>query len=370
MVVSEEICAVSVCVGVKLKMRGCLSVSEGDVVTLMEAQNVEPGMIVCRAAGETGKVPRNAVLLDQHCWNVYLEALPLLVRYPAWLERMVEAVPAADMVQMLAAKGLLREALATLFRREVADKAARHLVNETFRQESPAMALTSALLALPAVRACFREAVGVAASRVAAARGELGPRAVADVLEALFAQLAGVAEHAPPELVLLMQTLRRLDAEAGGGNWQASVFFLRCLCPALVQPVELGGLPAVDYTVAQGLMRVAKAVQVVANRLDPPPGSLAEVGDRLRLLYPVAAAFFDKMSRGSAVIHVPGVLVSQAAALYAVLCDQIAPSDDVEQQDLDSLRMRLGPPRTADFLAHAAIQELRDKLSRFKGVPI
>jgi hypothetical protein len=142
-------------------------------------------------------VPRHAVLLDQHSWNVYLEAVPLLVRHPAWLERMTEFLPPVALVQMLAAKNLLGEGLGALFRREVADKAARHLENETFRQDSPAMALTSALLAVPAVRKCSRGAV---AERLAAAGcgADPGPAALVDVLQAMLEHLERAADTAPP----------------------------------------------------------------------------------------------------------------------------------------------------------------------------
>ncbi len=53
---------------------------------------------------------------------------------------------------MFAAKNILREAV--LFQRELAEKASRHLendLNETFRQESPAMTVAAALLSMPAV---------------------------------------------------------------------------------------------------------------------------------------------------------------------------------------------------------------------------
>ncbi len=206
-VVGEPICDVSVTVNVKLKMRGFLAVKEGDVVTLIEAQNVEPGMVMCRAGGETGKVPRSAVLLTKHTWNAYLEVLPWLLRHLAFLEQLLQnGVSAADLVLMLAAKNLLREALALLFQRELAEKSVRHLENETFRQESPAMLVAAALLSMPAVCEFRSSLVAIAVSALARCGGDA--EALLHVLGVIFAQLERMADTAPPELVILMQSLR------------------------------------------------------------------------------------------------------------------------------------------------------------------
>jgi hypothetical protein len=109
-------------------------------------------------------------------------------------------------------------------------------------------------------------------------------------------------------------------------------------------------------------------VQVVANRVDPPPGALGDVADRLRLLYPVMARLLAQFSRGAAVLHVQGSLVAQGAALYAALYQSVVPATDEEQQDLNNLRARLGPPRSAaDAMDHPEIALLRGKLATFLG---
>ncbi len=365
MVVGEPICDVSVTVNVKLKMRGFLAVGEGDVVTLMEAQHVEPGMVVCRANGEVGKVPRSAVLLTKHSWNAYLEVLPWLVRHPAFLEQLLlSGFSAADLVVLLAGKNLLREALALLFQRELTEKAARHLENETFRQESPAMSVAAALLSMPAVREFRTSLVSLAVSALARSNGDAD--SLLHVLEHMFTQLERMAEMAPPELVILMQSLRRLGSN--NSRLQASLFFLRFVCPALVQPVEVGGVAAVDEHVSHALILLAKAVQLVANQVEPAEGSFFFKGaDKLRSFYPLVDVFLAKIARGMPVVHVSKSLVRQAGQLYAVVCQLTILPDSVEGVELARLQSQLGEPLASEekMLQHPVLVQLRQKMAPF-----
>ena len=70
-------------VNVKVKMKEFMNVSAGEWVTLLEAHNLEPGLVLCRNQFGMGKVPRNAVLINRHTWNVFLDVMPWLVENPA-----------------------------------------------------------------------------------------------------------------------------------------------------------------------------------------------------------------------------------------------------------------------------------------------
>lgn len=115
--VGEEICQVIVVVGVKVKGAGMLRCSDGEFVTLMQATNLGPGEVVAKNRdGELGKVPRNAVLISQHCWNLYLNVLPFLIHNPQHLEIVIrnELTPRPVLVDLLDAKGLLKQAMEAL----------------------------------------------------------------------------------------------------------------------------------------------------------------------------------------------------------------------------------------------------------------
>jgi hypothetical protein len=79
----------------------------------------------------------------------------------------------------------------------------------------------------------------------------------------------------PEELVMLLKALAKASDVAGMPNVQSQIFFLRYICPALVQPQRLGGLDVVPEEMARTLMALAKVLQLVANKSDPKESDFA-----------------------------------------------------------------------------------------------
>lgn len=92
----------------------------------------------------------------------------------------------------------------------------------------------------------------------------------------------------PEELVVLLKALSAASKAAKMHNVQAQIFFLRYICPALVQPGLLGGLEVVPEDMARSLMMVAKALQLIANKTDPKEGD--------QLLFPIKVGGENKFS--------------------------------------------------------------------------
>ena len=125
--IGGEICPVMVSVSVKVP--GFLKVNAGDVVMLLVARNQAQGEVIVKYmhSEEQGRVPRHALLLSHHNWNVFLNVLPFLVNHPSLLERVVreEFVKRSVLVELLEAKALLKPALEALLSLEESSVAFR-----------------------------------------------------------------------------------------------------------------------------------------------------------------------------------------------------------------------------------------------------
>lgn len=76
----------------------------------------------------------------------------------------------------------------------------------------------------------------------------------------------------PEELVVLLKSLAEASKAANMPNVQGQIFFLRYICPALVQPGTLGGLEVITDDMSRSFLTLAKALQLIANKCDPKEG--------------------------------------------------------------------------------------------------
>ena len=79
----------------------------------------------------------------------------------------------------------------------------------------------------------------------------------------------------PEELVVTLKALGECTNAVQMETVQPQIFFLRFICPGLVQPTTLGGLEVVPEEMAKSMLTLAKALQLIANRVDPGPDAFA-----------------------------------------------------------------------------------------------
>jgi hypothetical protein len=195
-------------------------------------------------------VPRNA-LNAEFCWNLYLNAIDFLIEFPTYLEILSVEIPIA----LFMAKHALGNALEALLLLEKKDKENRKLENETFRSSTPAVLLLQKILArepLQAFKTAFLDAMSAQVKRYSS----WTLQAQAEMLDYCFAFLQQSCD-ALPELSVILFSLDRLNNPV----FQESVFFLRFICPALVQ------------TNNRSLIDLAKTLQLIANHIDPSSDS-------------------------------------------------------------------------------------------------
>lgn len=369
--VGEEICEVPVVVNVKLKMPGFLQVSDGEFVTLMEVHNLPDGLVMCKSkSGEVGRLFSNAVQVSVHSWNLYLDVLPFLISHPEFLVAVIKdnVVESSRLVEMLLAKVLLKPALEALLERE--ESAFREglmlfffCLNFFERNESlasPAMHLAGSLLSLSSLNGFKRSFVQYAVVLVSKSNN-WGPEDIVKALPQFLTYLDGLASNPPPALVLFLQALNSVP---NAMSMKSSIFFLRFVCPALVQPCAVTNSSSMSEETTSRLVHFSKALQLVANKVDPQP--LSKLADQvsyfvfvscsnvlfncfswqdvaLRALHGNVDALLDKLCRGMAVADVADSVLRPAARLYASMCER-----GLDDPSFVELQQRLGPPPRLD----------------------
>lgn len=84
----------------------------------------------CRSLADPtmeGRIPQNAVYLNHHSFNVYLDVLKVLVKHPIKLQECLKFFPTQTIIELLCAKNLLGEALSSLSRLEWLENQRRKL---------------------------------------------------------------------------------------------------------------------------------------------------------------------------------------------------------------------------------------------------
>ncbi len=152
----------------------------------------------------------------------------------------------------------------------------------------------------------------------------------------------------PEELVILLKALGESSDTAQIQTLQPQIFFLRFICPGLAQPLTLGGLDAVPEEMAKSMLALAKALQLVANQVDPSEDSFAfPIKDVLRDQYPQVVRIFTAvgtLQRGRPSPPVIKSLVDPARYIYILLCG-LGKFDDLETvAAFDTLKLHLGEP--------------------------
>ena len=91
------------------------------------------------------------------------------------------------------------------------------------------------------------------------------------------------------------------------------------------------------------MLQLSKALQLVANKIDPPEHSpLYCIRESLRTMHVMVDNLMNKLCRGLAIVCVTDSLLKPAADLYASMCAKI---DDIEFMVLQT---ELGPAPPAN----------------------
>lgn len=321
-IVLGPICKVRVLTNVRVKMPGFLQVSEGEQLTLLHAENLDSSLCLCRRGDEEGRLPVGAVYISQHCWNPYLQLMGVIVTScprPLWMMLKQETVK--EIVDLFSADGLLQRMVDCLCRYECDDKKARHLETEIFRAESPSVLVLNHLLQHKAELEFREQFVKFVHSRVLEVEASWSMQKLCDVLAQTFKQLQAMVHVAPPLFALAVSVLRGL-----GKDWTslaASFIFLRFFCPGLAQ---IG-------VNSSAMMDVAKALQLVANRVTPSADS----------------AFFSVKDQLVAMFDEPARLLKQAPATNSVF-DVDEDLHEAGRRFYDRLlKMQLTPDESSAF---------------------
>ena len=249
--------------------------------------------------------------LIDHSQNRYLDVCDFLVAYPEAMAQLLpklEAFHVIDICLMFQVRGQLSQALRALMKLEYDDNKARGVAAETFRSETPVVLLVSAVMGLDNVIA-YRQAfvdnvVGLVMQRL-----NWSPKALAKVLRGALKSLVDTADRMPEELVTVVKALHNVAPDMP--QLHASLFFLRLLCPALAQPREKGGLDVIPSDLKRSLLELAKALQLIANRVDPADNSFCKpIEADLRKEHKAVDKFFGKIWDGGKGAESPRVTKS------------------------------------------------------------
>ena len=169
----------------------------------------------------------------------------------------------------------------------------------------------------------------------------------ADCLKHLLKQVPRM----PEELVVVLKALGESTDAAQMASVQPQIFFLRFICPGLVQPATLGGLDAVPEEMAKSMLTLAKALQLIANRVDPAPEAFAHPAQaELRRQYDQVARIFaavDALPKGRRSPPVEKSLLDPARFVCSLVLALPKLDDERAVLALDCLRIKLADPAPA-----------------------
>jgi hypothetical protein len=177
------------------------------------------------------------------------------------------------------------------------------------------------------------------------------PKLLAKVCADCLKHLLKQVPRMPEELVLVLKALAESADAAQVASVQPQIFFLRFICPGLVQPTTLGGLETVPDDMARSLLALAKALQLIANRVDPGPDTFAApVQAELRKQHDQVARIFaavNALPRGRPSPPVEKSL-SEPARYVCQLVDNLPMMEDERAaMALHCLKLKLAEPAAA-----------------------
>ena len=249
-----------------------------------------------------------------------------------------------DLVLCLFVSGDLFQALCSLFELEAAESG-----NVAFRTESPPMQFAAAVLSLDTLVEFRYKFVGHVAVCVMQ-RVAWTPKTLARVVKDCIKYLVKNVSKMPEELVTLIKALGVSSRAAQDGGLQRQIFFLRYLCPGLAQPLQYGGLENVPEEMGKSMLAVAKALQLVANEVDPSEESFAfPIRNELRSEHAVVAKLLrsiEALERGVPSPPVEKSLRDPAKFVFASLSQnptvaEAIAADPEAKQKLEELTARL-----------------------------
>jgi len=253
---------------VRIKGPNILRVEEGDVITLVNLPTEDSTMIHVRHGKEEGLIPICALNLNKYTYNIYLDTVELLIQYPKLLIGLLDDSDNSDIVlqivPILIARRLIPDALNIVFKSELIEK--QNHITEMFRSKSAATIMVSTIfnnpqnLTLQKFRTDF---VNFAISQI----NENDCSIPSTILEKCIDYLS--KEPVPDELIVVLKSLNNaINSQTVVINISiiGSLFFLRFICPALVQPQEFCGIKDVNGNIQKSLITITKALQLVSNQ--------------------------------------------------------------------------------------------------------
>lgn len=249
--------------------------------------------------GLSKKSSDGAISVANHDKNEYLEVCDFLVNFPEVTATMIPKLApfhVVDIALMLQVRGKLYDALLALMQLEYQENKRRGVAAETFRTETSAVLLISAVMSLDNVmdyrQTFISDCVGFVMQRFS-----WNAKALAKVVKSAIKALQETSHRMPEELVSVIKALHQVAPEMP--QFQASLFFLRFLCPGLAQPQEKGGLDKIPDDMKRNLMELAKALQLIANRVDPAEHAFSyPIRADLQSMYRPVEKLFEKITNG------------------------------------------------------------------------
>lgn len=287
------------------KAQGFLRVSENDIVTLMEATNPEMGFVYVRLDdGTIGKIPRSAIRIDLHTSNLYLESIRDAVKAPKLLWNAIaqKVVTPHEVYEMLVVSGLMYEGLCCLFQEEISE---HPLDTEFMRGSSPATMLAGAIFQGDTACKWLASAITQIFKEITYKDVDWTHVSLLNAVQVSIIVLLQRAPDVPGEVALLLKALQSVSSVRMAGSY----FCLRFLCPALALH-------------AKSTVTLAKALQLVANAVDPPESSfMFQIQSDLQSLQQPMEQIVRMASSVSTLFYqsVPHSLKQPASRLYLFL---------------------------------------------------
>lgn len=313
-----------------VRVKGFARLSPGDCVTLFEATNVPRGSFMALVDGEMARVPRTALLIDRHTCNVYLhDSVRALLQDTDLLIAICsrDVLPHHLMEMLAAVPGALVASLRKMVSAEVRIMVQLERASEIMRSESPALRLLSTVTSSAPIRD-FQHFVTAEVVSAISAELEQSPADAATEAHVLVASLRALESclrsahsKSSPLLTTFCAAFEKSSlplllagAQDRPVDLLVTVFFLRIICPAIVQSGSIGGITSeLSEPVKKALLRSAKVWQHLANGVEDDVSS-----DALQLWFAIKLRL-HLMSRALVVPERSSMLLEEAVALYALL---------------------------------------------------
>jgi len=278
--------------------------------------------------GKHGKIPIFALNLDIHSWNIYLEAVDLMITDTNVMLIILDTSNSLEFVELIIARGYLSPVLRTLYQLEIDEKISRDLKTEMFRAMSPIINVISTIfndLKSPGLQKFRDDFMLAVTSSIEKHLPKLSKdwKWVAGVAEDCVDYLVRLPpESIPAEIIVILRSLRDTILSTSGLSnddipvMLGSIFFLRLICPMVSKPSD-----EINSDMMAKLVMVAKALQLISNQVDPEKDTqMFEIIDRLSWLHNSTSDFLIRVaSMPMPTLSIDRSVIREAASLYAKL---------------------------------------------------